>query len=299
MVSEGFELWKQALVLDARILLNDSKLKFEHAARSFFNEASNKPDVSRAFYEYSTLMDSFATVQDGRMFKSLSQFDKALDSFSRASEIMRATIHFGFMASYVSGCASLETAPDLEDDDEKFQGYKNSIALFEQSKIALSFRDERHPLIRPIDAIVKLAISRALLLESEILAKKGSIADSRKKREQSKTVEQDFRGLAGSEKKTPLSRFRINYFLKGHDCERAASSSYIMSFPEKTSLLIENVGAHPAQLETLGKSTIGKEIAPFGSITWPMEEHFRGRLRISYVDEKTKKRYDEGCLTVI
>ncbi len=29
---------------------------------------------------------------------------------------------------------------ELEDDEEKFQGFKNSIALLEQSKLALSFR---------------------------------------------------------------------------------------------------------------------------------------------------------------
>lgn len=296
----GFEIWSEALTLDRNSQLSESKSQFESSAKAFFDEGSlEKVGVARAMFEYSTLMDALAKVQEGRMLKSELKFEDALSSFAKASEILRATVHFAFIAGYVSGCASLETAFEMEDDDEKFQGFKNSIALFEQSKLALSFRDERHPLLRSIDAMIKFTISRALLLESEMLAIKGSLSDSRKKKQQSKDVEEDFKKLAGNEMSSQISRFRIDYFLKGYECHRALTGAFILSFPEKNTLWIGNVGKNSAQIEAVGGSGVDKMILPSESITWEMKPEFRGKLRIKYKDEETGKNYDEGCLTII
>jgi len=300
MAQGGFELWKLALVNDRKSSLGDSKSSFQAASNVFFEEASNeKSGISRALYEYSTLMDSFAKVQDGRLLKTERKFDESLDFFAKATEILRATVHFGFLAGYVSGCASLETASEMEDYEEKFQGFKNSIALFEQSKLALSFRDERHPLIRAIDGLIKFSISRALLLEAEMLSQMGSASDSRKKREQSENVEEEFRILVGSNNVSSISRFKIDYFLKGYDCERALEGSYLSTFPERTSLWIGNVGVHPTNVQLVGKSQVEKIIEPSKSIEWPLLPDFRGRLRITYTDESNKRKYDEGCLTAV
>jgi len=300
LTSGGFESWKRAQSLDGQCSLQGSKQQFEEAAKEFFDEASgDKLEISRAFYEYSTLMDALALVQEGRSLRSKSSFDDALNQFVKASEIMRATVHFGFLASYVSGCASLETAIEMEDDEEKFQGFKNSIALMEQSKLALSFRDDRHPLLRSINALVKFAISRALLVESQMLKQTGSEDDSKKKKEQSQNAEEDFLKLTDTGESVQASRYRVDYLLGGYECKRAMAGPLLVGFPEKTSLWIGNVGKEAALVETLGKSTVDKIIPPFTSLSWPMTPEFRGRLRITYKDVERKGSYDEGCLTVI
>src|SRR5579872_1409385 len=269
MVAGGFGIWNDALLHDSQNSLLDSRSDFEAAANTFFEEAnSEKTGVARAFFEYSTLMDASARIQDGRLLKSKRKYDESLDFFAKAAEILRATVHFGFLAGYASGCASLETALEFEDDDDKFQGFKNSIALFEQSKLALSFRDERHPLIRSIDAMIKFSISRALLTESEMLSHKGSLSDSRKKEEQSKGADLEFRTLAGSEGASSISKFKIDYFLKGYECERALGGSYLATFPERTTLWIGNTGIHAAMVNFLGKSRVEKKVMPSESIVW-------------------------------
>jgi tetratricopeptide (TPR) repeat protein len=299
LIPGGWELWKQSLELDKKSLMRESRSSFEASAKAFFDDArGEKAAIARALLEYSTLMDAFSMVEEGRLLKEESNFEEALTCFAKASEIFRATVHFAFLAAYVSGCASLETASEMTEDDEKFQGYKNAIALFEQSKLALSFRDDRHPLLRSIDANVKFGISRALLVESHMLDRKGAAPDSRKKREQSRNVEADFRRLSGTGE-TQESHFRIDYFLKGYDCERAIHSSYISSFPERTSLWIGNVGIHSAQISTLGKSAVDRTLAPGDSISWPLVPEFKGKLRIVYTDVEDRSSYDEGCLTVI
>jgi len=280
--------------------MQNSKSSFQASAKAFFDEAGeNKIAIARALLEYSTVMDAFSSVQEGRILMAHCRFDEALPCFAKASEIFRATVHFGFLAGYVSGCASLETVQGIEDKEEQFQGFKNAIALFEQAKLALGFRDERHPLIRSIDAMIKFGISRALLVESQMLEAKGAVADSRKKRDQSKNVETDFHQLSGGSETTPISRFRIDYFLKGYECERALKSSFLTSFPERTSLWIGNVGIHPAHVASLGRSSIDRNLAIGESLVWPMDPEFKGKLRITYSDLESNFRYDEGCLTVI
>jgi hypothetical protein len=294
----GFEHWKLAIAYNEISSMEQSKVELAEAARAFFEDGSGaKAPVARAFFELSTLMEAFRNVQEARSFKGDSNFEASLVKFAKASEILRATVHYAYLASYVSGCASLETAGQMESDEDKFTGYKNSIALFEQSKLALSFRDERHPSLRSIDVLIKLAISRALLVESHIFTSDGSSAESRKKKEQSKKVAEDFLVLLREQKIEP-ARYKIDYFLK-YDCERALKGAVLSTFPEATSLWIGNLGGNPAHLESLGSQTIDKTIGAFQSIIWPMRSNFRGKLRISYLDETSEKRFDEGCLTII
>jgi hypothetical protein len=294
----AFEHWKLALDHEKKSDLEQSEFELAEAAQAFFEEGTGpKTGVARAFFEYSTLMDAFATVQEARILRNELNFEKSLEKFVKASEILRATVHFAYLAGYISGCASLETAGEMESREEMFQGFKNAIALFEQSKLALSFRDEQHPSLRSIEALIKFAISRALLVESQILSNEGSYLESSKKMEQSKNLEEEFAALEGKGKAEP-SRYRIEYLPK-YECERALEGALLTAFPEATSLWIGNVGKHPAAVESLGKDRIVKTVSAFDSITWPLKSDFRGKLRISYADETTGKRFDEGCLTVI
>lgn len=298
MYLRGFVLWKEASQLDFASSLDQSRLKFKEAAGAFFEDSGGKGS-GRALLEFSTLMDAYATVQEARILKNDLKFDDSLVLFSRATEILRATVHFGFMAGYVSGCASLETAREMNENEEKFQGFKNSIALFEQAKLALGFRDEHHPLIRSIDALIKFAISRAFLVEARMLRDKGSLSDSRKKTEQFREVEADFEKLAGAENGKQILRFKIDYFLKSYECERASTGPLVIVFPEQTSLWIGNVGINEAKIQTIGNDSAKRVIPSSGSISWPMSPEYRGKLRIRYNDKTTKREFDEGCLTVI
>jgi len=296
--SGGFDHWKFAIECDKNSDLHQSKIELTKAAKAFFEEGSgNRAGVSRALFEYSTLMDAFALVQEGRILRNELRFEDSLNEFVTASEILRATIHFAYLASYVSGCATLETALEMESNDEKFQGLKNSIALFEQSKIALSFRDERHPSLRSIDALVKFAISRALLVESQTLSEKGSLDESRMKIKQAENVENDLVKLEGRGKIEP-SRYKIEYLSK-YDCERALDGAMLATFPEARSLWIGNVGNNPAYVEGLGEKKVERTVDVSESSVCPLESSFHGKLRISYMDETTGNRFDEGCLTVI
>ncbi len=116
-----------------------------------------------------------------------------------------------------------------------------------------------------------------------MLKKNGLESDSRKKREQSENAEQDFLNLSNTGD-AKGSRYRIDYLLRGYECERAITGCFLVSFPEKTTLWIGNVGNQPALVGTLGKSQVDKRIPPLSSITWPMAPEFRGRLRIAYED---------------
>ena len=297
---EGFESWQAALSADGKSMLEVSKAHFQTAAQVFFDEGSSKKaSIGRALFEYSTLMDAFALVQEGRLLKSISEYDISLSSFEKASEVLRSTLHFAFLSSYVSGCASLETALEMEAGEDSFQGFKNAIALFEQSKLLLSFRDEKHPLVHSIEVLLKYSISRALLVESENLSKTGSREAARKKKETSKEVEKDFEMLAKLDgEKRSLSNFTIDYFPK-YECVRASTGALLVVFPEKANLWIGNVGRNAAFLEKIGEERIGKILGPNESISQRIEENFRGKLRISYEDTDNKNRFDEGCLTII
>jgi hypothetical protein len=295
-VRGGFEFWKVAAAEDSKAELETSKSHLQSAARVFFEEGSTtKTAVGRALFEFSTLMDAFVAVQEGRILKSSGEFDASLSKFQHASEIFRSTVHYGYLSGYVSGCASLETAIEMQPGEDSFQGFKNANALFEQSKLLLSFRDEKHPFVHSIDILLKYSISRALLVESLNLAKDGSKESARKKKEQSSLVEDDFEKLAGSK---AAKHFKINY-LPDHECNRAEKGALLVVFPEQQNMWIGNVGKNSSFVHKLGDGEIEKEISPDESIAQKMVENFRGKLRVVYEDTENHQKYDEGCLTVI
>ena len=116
--------------------LEASKSWFSQAAHLFFDLGSvTSSRVERALFEYSTLMDAFTIVQQARRLKLDLKYEESLSEFTKAAEILRSTVHFGFLSGYESGCATLETAVELKESDEAFQAFKNAITLFEQSKL--------------------------------------------------------------------------------------------------------------------------------------------------------------------
>ncbi len=292
----GFDRWRAALLADSEDKLETSAAYFKSAAKEFFDEGSSKrAAVGRALFEFSTLMDGFSSVQEARLSKSNSDFELSLSKFGRAAEIFRSTIHYAFLSGYVSGCASLETALEMEAREDSFQGFKNANALFEQSKLLLSFRDERHPFMRSIDILLKYSISRALLVESNNLQIKGASQGSRIKKEQSMAVEEDFEKLAG---KKAAKSFKIKY-LPDYECIRAERGALAIVFPEQRTMWIGNVGKNAAVVLKMGNREIGKKIAPDESLIQVIEEGYRGKLRIIYEDMVSDERFDEGCLTVL
>lgn len=291
----GFGFWRAAVDADSKGELETSQSRLQTAARSFFDEgSSSKTAVGRAYFEYSTLMDAFSAVQEGRLLKSKREYDLSLTKFERASEVFRSTVHFGFLAGYISGCASLETALEMESVEDSFQGFKNANALFEQSKLLLSFRDEKHPFVHSIDILLKYSISRALLVESQKLGDEGENESARKKKEQSRAVEVDFERLAGKS----ASKFKINY-LPDYECRRAEKGALLVTFPEQQNMWIGNVGKNPARLDKMGEGKVSKTIAPDDSVLQEIGEKFQGKLRISYRDEVSGGKFDEGCLTIL
>ena len=293
--NSGLGFWRAALDADSKGELESSRSLLQSAARSFFDEGtSNKTAVGRAYFEYSTLMDAFSAVEEGRLLKSRGDYDLSLSKFERASEVFRSTVHYGFFSGYASGCASLETALEMESLEDAFQGFKNTNALFEQSKLLLSFRDEKHPFVHSIDVLLKYSISRALLVESQKLANEGERDSARKKKEQSRAVEEDFERLAGKS----ATKFKIDY-LPDYECKRAEKGAYLITFPEQKHMWIGNVGKNPALLNKMGEEKLSKTIVPDESVLQEMGANFRGKLRISYQDEVSGGKFDEGCLTIL
>ena len=141
-------------------------------------------------------MDAFAIVQQARRLKLNLKYEESLSEFTKAAEILRSTVHFGFLSGYESGCATLETALELKDPDESFQAFKNAIALFEQSKLALGFRDEKHPMVEVIDSLIKYSISEAFLAESRSLSQSGKKDEAKRKLQQSRAIAEDHEVLA-------------------------------------------------------------------------------------------------------
>ncbi|HVB13015.1 MAG TPA: hypothetical protein VNE86_07760 [Nitrososphaerales archaeon] len=294
--SDPFHLWEKALASDRDGDLAASKSMFGQAAQLFFVKGSDgKPQVGRAFFEYSTLMDAFARVQEARLFKKNSKYDDSLSEFTKASEIFRSSVHFGFLAGYESGCATLETALELDDPDGAFQAFKNANALFEQSKLALGLRDEKHPLIDVIDTLIKFSISEAFLAESKSLSQSGKVQEAREKILQSKAISKEHEFLA---RRIGTRSRSIDYFPMD-DWKRAETTCLVLSYPESDSILLCNVGTNSVLIETLGNRRIDKTLDPLNSISCPMDVSSKGRVRVIYVDLKEKKEYDEGCLLMI
>lgn len=293
---DPFVAWEKALQSDRAKSFESSKSEFKHAASIFFDQGSaSRTSVGRALFEYSTLMDAFASVQEARILKALEKYEESLAEYSKATEILRATIHFGFLSGYISASASLEAALELAPSDDAFQGFKNAIALFEQSKLTLSFRDEKHPLINLIDASIKYSISNAFFVESELLLANGSEEESRKKRSRSDALRQEYEDMMSRIGMVPnlIDYFPIN------DWIRAKSGAFVTSFPESNGIWLGNIGVNPALIEAFGNDRLDKQIGPDESVFCPFKETTRGRIRVRYLDVKKGKNYDEGCGSLI
>jgi tetratricopeptide (TPR) repeat protein len=299
--SRGFDAWAEAVRHDKASKFADSRIEFGKAAALFFSDASfSFFKVAKALLEYSTVMDAFSLVQAGRISKSRMNYDEALETFAKASEILRATVHFGYAASYVSGCASLETAIEIDDPEESLQGLKNAIALFEQSKLALSFRDERHPIVGSANILIKYSISNALLREAQMLDAKGSSSDAETKRDNAREVAKEASVIADSQdfRKIRQDKFSIDYFPE-NDWVLASRGAFVTVFPEARGMWIGNVGRSTALIQKLGSEVIDRTLEAGDSIEHAVREVTKGKLRIYYRDIEGGYERDEGCLTVI
>lgn len=282
--------------MDERSDFEASKSLFSNAARLFFDSGTaSDSGIGRALYEYSTLMDAFASVQGGRWLKQNSDYDGSLKEFAKAAEIFRSSVHFGFLSGYVSGCATLEAALELMELEESFQALKNAIALFEQSKLALGFRDEKNPMVAVIDSLIKYSISEAFQSESRSLSQTGNGDEAKIKLQQSIAVRVDHETLA---RKAGIKPYTISYFPL-EDWKRARSTGFLISFPEQNSIWLGNVGSNAVQVESLGAKGISMRIEPKHSVSWPVSSISKGRIRVVYSDIKEKKEYDEGCMLMI
>jgi hypothetical protein len=292
--ADPFAIWGKALGLDKESKLEASKLEFKKAGERFISVAEERLPIKRALLEYTTTMDAFSFIQEGRALRDASSFDAALEAFGKAAEILRATVHFGFMASYVSALALLETLTGVEAVEDSADAIKNAIALLEQSKLALSFRDERDPLIKVINAYIKYSISKAYSVEAQALLVKGDVEGWKAKRAQLESMVKEFENLlAGAE----LRIGKMEYF-PIRDWFRATHGAFVTVYPEGDKLLLLNIGNQKARVDSLGNKRMRKEIAPGTSITVDGPEQ-KGKLRIVYTDVDHKKKYDEGCLTVV
>ena len=289
-----FELWNEAIELDRESKLEESRTRFKIAAERFFSVSKDAPDVTRALFEYSTLMDAFSLIQEARLTRNASSFEESLAQFGKATEILRATIHFGFLASYTAACATLETVVSMEEDDESFEALKGANALLEQSKLTLSFRDERHFLVRVIDTMIKFSISRCLLVESQMRLKANDSVSSEKKLNQSLAVMKEYENLAAQ---TQLEKGRIDYF-PVDDWRRALAGAYISCFPDPDKMWLLNVGASPAVIRQVGNEIMNTEIAPQKSQSYDLRGK-SGKIRVTYTDLKSGLLFDEGCMMLI
>jgi hypothetical protein len=296
-LDDPFLYWKQSIDFDEKLLLAQSSEQFVKAAKRFFDLAIEREKVARAYYEYSTLMDAFSRVQSARLRISANEFDLALLLINEACNILRSTIHFGFLAPFVSACASAETASLMDSDDpECLQGFKNAIALLEQSKLALSFRDERHFLNRVIDADIRSLISKALLVEAFVERMQGNVEAARSKEERAGVLEMEFEAI--------LNKVRVkkqrSLYIPLDDYQRVMNGAFLVSFPESSNLLLLNIGTNPAKIEKIGECNPKfSNIEPLDQISFNINSIGKGKIRVVYFDAKTGSKFDEGCLTAI
>jgi len=292
-----FEAWASSLRLDREKCVKEAAEEFARAAALFFESGQKLPRVSRALFEYSTLMDAFARIEKARALRAEAMdYDASLAKFAEANEILRATIHFGFLSSYVSACVTLEVASELDEQiDDKFQAYKNAIALLEQSKLALSLRDERHVLMKRIDAMLKFSIEGAVRTESVILSLQGMDGESMKKQDQADVLHGEFIELEGD---SDLARGYIDYF-PVDDPKRATNGAFVVSYPDAESIWLLNVGTNSALLNNFAGQSLSTRIEPGESLSFPMKEIPKGKIRVGYSDLVTKLDFDEGCIFII
>lgn len=295
---DPFILWKEGMDLDSSRLFEESASKFQLAAQRFFDMSSMETKVAKAYYEYSTLMDAYSRIQSGRALLSANQFDEALKKLRESAEILRSTAHYGFLAPYVSACAIAETADLMErNDSESLQAYKNAIALFEQSKIALTFRDDLDPTATTIEAYIRYCLSQALHLESLDLIKNGNTGSATEKESRSIALKQEFLSLA---KKEDYKRDANFCYLPLIDFMRAQEGAFVVSIPDANGLWLMNIGRNVAKLEKAGIFLLNQAmLEPRSSLHLSADLIGRGKIRLLYKDNSTGKKFDEGCLLVI
>jgi hypothetical protein len=295
--SNPFHWWGKAISLDLNGEIELSRGCFQTSADLFFKETSEKPSIARPSFEYTTLMEAFGSVQSARLLKAKQDYESALSMFARGSEILRSTVHFGFLSAYVSACATLETAVEFEDPPDQVDAFKNAITLFEQSKLALSLRDERHPILNRIDSLIKYSIEQALDSESKERWRRGPASNNQAL---VGPLHAQYRNVLAkpSEKPQPESRFVLNYFPL-EDWKRAISSGFVVTYMDPDSLLLANVGSNPVRVESLGQEKVSLTIEPRTSTSYRIPAESKGRIRVTYVDIKTNYGYDEGCLLLL
>jgi hypothetical protein len=295
--TDPFEVWAEAISLDDMGNISDSEKLFETAAKEFFDKSVENSEVALAYIEYSTLMDAFSAVQKCRHLIFQEDFDGALNSIVKAGEIFRATLHFAFLSPFVASCAGLEVMEGLsEPDDEGFQACKNSIALLEQSKLVLSFRDERHPFIEIIDAYIRLAISKALKIESELDSRSGSTnVEVKSKEDRSVLLKQEYEDRLS---KIGRKSSRLDYFPLA-DYLRAMKGAFILGYPNAEELELVNVGTQDAIVTRLGSLELHEKIE--GKSAWrvSLNRFQKMKIRVIYRDTKSGVSYNEGCLSLV
>jgi hypothetical protein len=292
-----FEWWGRAVSLDLKGETELSKGHFERSADLFFKQTCENPATARASFEYSTLMDAFGRVQSARLLKREQDYESALSIFATASEILRSTVHFGFLSAYVSSCATLETATEFGNPLDQIDGFKNAITLLEQSKLALSLRDERHPMLDRIESVIRYAVARALDAESKEGSKRGGASSNQDSVSPTQEPFADI-GVKPFEKSDIESGFVPNYFPL-EDWKRAILSGYIVTYIDQDSLLLANVGTNPVRVESLGRDRVSLTIEPKSTTSYKIPVESKGRIRITYVDVRTNSSYDEGCLLLL
>ncbi len=295
---DPFSIWSSAVEADQRGKLEDSRLLFKTAAQSFFDSAADLSKISRACFEYSTLMDAFSIVQEARTIVNEMEFDRALELFSKGSEILRSTIHFGFLSPYIAACASLEVSDFLQETDEdRFQAYKSSIALFEQAKLVLSFMDEYHPLNTLIDAQIRYALSKTLHVESLRAFKDGTpkeLLEDKMKR--SKRLRKEYVFLIA---KNGGMVDNLQYLI-ANDPARALKGAFIVCYPDSESLWLLNVGVNGALLSQVGHLAFeSKCILPKSNLAIPLVQLQKMQIRVNYKDQKSGIAFDEGCISLV
>jgi hypothetical protein len=294
--ADPFSLWNSALENDLEGRLDHSREAFREAADQFFRFASEYPAISLACHEYSTLMDAYSRVQSCRIFLLNQDYDAGLESISQASEILRSSIHFAFLSPYEAGCASLDGLETLElTDPDRFQSCKNSIALFEQAKIVLSLRDERHPLIKHIDAYIRFAISKALEAEAAEFRKAGSFEEAISREKRSVLLMNESKQYV---RRSSSAISALDYF-PTDDQSRCQGGAMVLAYPREKTIDLLNVGTASATVERFGNLKIEKIIPARSSLEIPFVDLQKGQIRIVYSDNATGLSRDEGCVSLL
>jgi hypothetical protein len=282
---DPFTIWAAGIGYDSNGNIGLSKQMFVKAAKDFFDSASLYPEVATAYFEYSTLMDGYATIQ------------KCRELITKAGDIFRSTVHFAFLSPYVAACAGLEVLSELYDGDpEKFQACKNCIALFEQAKMVLSFRDERHPTLELINAYLRLAISKGLKIEAWQAEKAKDLeGQPQDNDESSEILSEEFRDQI---RKLGRKNSRLEYF-PTTDYERASNGAFLLGYPSGKKLSLLNVGSSSALLTKIGNIETKSEIKSKSGLQIGIDRFEKMKIRISYKDIQSNRFYDEGCISLV